>query len=149
MKKGFIPMQGVDGWQLSNTNILATAAVNASLEIFAEAGMDELRRKSIRLTGYAEFMLKQLLKEFDSIAIITPTNPEERGCQLSIQIKEHGKAVFDYLNDHGVIADWREPNQENEQAGVIRIAPVPLYNRYIDIFKFVSLFRKALSKHHG
>lgn len=149
MKKGFVPMAGVDGWQLSNSNILAVAAANASLEIFAEVGMQKLREKSIQLTGYAEFLINELASEYPSIQILTPANPEARGCQLSIQLSSGGKKIFDYLNDHGVIGDWREPNLEKAEAGVIRIAPVPLYNTYSDIFKFVTLFRDALEKYNG
>ena len=149
MKKGFIPMQGVDGWQLSNGNIIATAAVNASLEIFSEAGMPALREKSLKLTGYAEALINDLSKEFDSLEIITPKNPAERGCQLSIQLKENGKQIFDYLHSRGIIGDWREPNQENEQAGVIRIAPVPLYNSFEDVFSFVKILKAALTEHSG
>ena len=146
MKKGFKPMPGVDGWQLSNSNVIAAVAVNASLEIFSEVGMAELRKKSIKLTGYAEELINLL--DSKNVAIITPANADERGCQLSIQLKSRGKEVFDYLQSNGVIADWREPNQENEQAGVIRIAPVPLYNSFMDIFNFVKILEEGLKMYN-
>ena len=144
MKKGFIPMSGIDGWQLSNTNVLAAAAVNASLKLFADVGMSVLRKKSLTLTGYAESLVNELSRSYPGITILTPADPEARGCQLSIQLAANGKKVYDYLSANGVIADWREPNQENEQAGVIRIAPVPLYNRYLDVHNFYTIFESAL-----
>lgn len=146
MKKGFIPMPGVDGWQLSNGVILAVAAVNAALELHAEVGMEKLRTKSLQLTGYAEFLVKDIASRFAGIDIITPSDQNERGCQLSIQLSNHGKKVFDHLVEHGVIADWREPNQEAASAGVIRIAPVPLYNTYSDVYHFARILTEGLEK---
>ena len=91
----------------------------------------------------------ELAKKYASLEIITPANADERGCQLSIQLHKNGKAVFDYLHSNGVIGDWREPNQTNVEAGVIRIAPVPMYNNFVDVFKFSEILAEALSKHNG
>lgn len=140
MKKGFKPMPGADGWQLSNVNILGSAAHSASLEIFEEVGMPALREKSIKLTGYLEYIIDELNELYGSFQIITPRNPKHRGAQLSIFFHEHGKALFDYLVANGVIGDWREPN-------VIRIAPVPLYNSFEDVYHFGRLLKEALEKH--
>lgn len=136
MQPGFDPMPGADGWQLSNVNVLSSAAHLASLDIFREVGMDALRRKSEILTAYTAYLLEQINEENgqDLIDIITPENPSQRGCQLSLIMKENGKGVFDYLSKHGVIADWREPD-------VIRIAPVPLYNSFEDSHRFYSILR--------
>jgi kynureninase len=136
MKKGFQPMTGVDGWQLSNFPILPGAAHLASLQLFDRAGMKNLRRKSEQLTGYLEFLLQQIDPERKHFHILTPSNPKERGCQLSIFVKHDGRKVFKKLVNAGVIADWREP-------GVIRVAPTPLYNTFEEVFIFSQLFRKA------
>jgi kynureninase len=132
MQKGFKPMYGADGWQLSNAPILLMAPHKASLSIFDEANMDKLIAKSHRLTAYLEFLLESL--QNIQLQIITPKNPNERGCQLSIVI-ENGRGVFDYLVANGVIGDWREPN-------VIRLAPVPLYNSYEDVFRIYELLKQ-------
>ncbi|MFN3841449.1 MAG: kynureninase [Cyclobacteriaceae bacterium] len=137
MKKGFKPMPGVDGWQLSNFPVLSGAAQLASLEIFRQAGMKRLRKKSIQLTGYLEFLLKHLDPHQNHYTIITPANPEERGCQLSILMKNNGKKVFNTLVSSGITADWREPD-------VIRVAPVPLYNTFEEVFIFARQFGKAM-----
>ena len=135
MKKGFKPMHGVDGWQVSNFPILAGTAQLASLEIFEQAGMKALRNKSLLLTSYLLFLLKGLSKE--NFTIITPTKSSERGCQISILMKKNGRKVFDILTKSGVKADWREPD-------VIRIAPVPLYNTFEDVFRFSEFFKKSI-----
>ncbi|MFN8337354.1 MAG: kynureninase, partial [Cyclobacteriaceae bacterium] len=137
MKKGFQPMSGVDGWQLSNFPVLPGAALLASLEIFQEAGMKNLVNKSKQLTGYLEFLLNQIDSTGTMFRILTPSNKTERGCQLSIYMKQNGKKVFNALTKAGVIADWREPN-------VIRVAPVPLYNTFEDVYRFIEIFRTAL-----
>lgn len=131
MDKQFIPMESAAGWQMSNAQILPMAAHWASLEIFKEVGMDALREKSLLLTGYLEFLLDQ--NEF-GFKIITPRTTEERGCQLSLLTEANGKELFKKLQSKGVIADWREPN-------VIRIAPVPLYNSFMDVFRFVEILK--------
>lgn len=138
MEKGFKPLIGVDGWQLSNFPILPGAAHLAALEIFEEAGMKNLQAKSELLTDYLEFLLKNIDPDQKYFQILTPSNSKERGCQLSIFMKQNGKKVFRNLEKSGVFADWREPD-------VIRVAPVPLYNTFEEVFLFVEIFKKALS----
>jgi kynureninase len=137
MKKGFVPMAGADGWQLSNFPVLQGAAHLASLQIFDEAGIQNLRKKSEQLTGYLYEGLKALPGYGKTFKILTPQNPKERGCQLSIYMVEKGKEVFTKLSKAGIVADWREP-------GVIRVAPVPLYNTFTDVYIFIQQFNKAL-----
>lgn len=128
MKKGYIPEYGAPGWQLSNAPVLSMAVHKASLQIFEEAGMQALNQKSKLLTDYLEFVLQNCGQ---SLKIITPQN--ERGCQLSILTDENGKSLFNHLHQHNILADWREPN-------VIRMAPVPLYNSFTDVFKVGQAF---------
>ena len=137
MKKGFKPIEGVDGWQVSNFPILPGAAHLASLEIFKEAGMRNLRKKSELLTGYLEYLLNEIDPHKKYFHLLTPSDPKERGCQLSIFMKQNGKRVFQKISKAGVIADWREPD-------VIRVAPVPLHNTFEEIFRFGEIFKKAL-----
>jgi kynureninase len=132
MKKGFIPMRGAAGWQLSNAQVLSFAAHKVSLDLFFEVGMDRLRQKSLKLTGYLEYLIQELNKKGHHFQIITPADPEARGAQLSILTGSHGKELFDYLTEKGVIVDWREPN-------VIRIAPAPFYNSFEDVWELVQL----------
>lgn len=128
MKRNFVPTEGAQGWQLSNAQIFPMAIHRASLELFEMAGMDKLRAKSILLTGYLEFVLKEIHSKgtFD-FEIITPSDPEQRGCQLSVLVRSNGKKLYEYLKTQGAIVDWREPN-------VIRMAPVPMYTRFYDIY---------------
>jgi kynureninase len=137
MKKGFIPMSGADGWQVSNFPVLSGAALMASLEIFNKAGIKNLRKKSLLLTGYLEFLLQLIETKEKKFTVITPNNPDQHGCQLSILMKENGQKVFNKLTKVGVVADWREP-------GVIRVAPVPLYNSFQEVFQVVEIFKAAL-----
>jgi kynureninase len=137
MKKGFKPMAGADGWQLSNFPVLSGAAHLASLDLFQQAGIKALRKKSVLLTGYLEFLLKQIDPQQKKFRLITPSRPEERGCQLSIMVKQKGKKVFNALAQAGIVADWREPD-------VIRVAPAPLYNSFREVFEFTQIFRKAV-----
>jgi kynureninase len=137
MKKGFRPTTGADGWQLSNFPVLSGAAQLASLEIFDEVGMATLRKKSVLLTGYLDYLLKSIENYENYFSIITPANISERGCQLSILTKKNGKKIFDRITKVGVIADWREPD-------VIRVAPVPLYNTFEEVFLFAQIFANAL-----
>lgn len=133
MLKHFVPQQGAAGWQLSNAPVLSMAAHKASLEIFDEVGMKALSKKSELLTGYLEFLLN--LKTADhkvDFTIITPTKSKHRGCQLSIQTNRNGKKLFDRITKAGVIADWREPD-------VIRVAPVPIYNSFEDVWRFAEV----------
>lgn len=137
MDNEFVPIQSAEAWQLSCPPILSMAALNASLELFDLIGMELIRAKSIMLTGYLEFLLKDL--ETDEIEIITPKNREERGSQLSIKVSSNDKELFHSLSKMGVITDWREP-------GVIRLAPTPLYNSYMDVFQFVTILKECLNK---
>lgn len=135
MRDDFEPIPGVEAWQLSNPPILSMVAVWSSLKIFEEAGMDRLRKKAISLTGYMEFLVKKLGE--DIINIVTPADPNQRGSQLSIQVKNADKKLFDIITEKGVIADWREPD-------VIRVAPVPMYNSYEDVINFYSILKNAI-----
>jgi len=121
---------------LSNPPILSLAAIRASLDIFEEVGMKKLNEKSRQLTGYLEFLLDEIKN--DDIRIITPRDPAQRGCQLSIQVKNADKSLFEKITEKGVIADWREPD-------VIRVAPVPLYNSFSDVYRFAKVLETALS----
>ena len=132
----FVPTDGADGWQLSNPPILALAPLRVSLQIFRRAGMQALREKSLKLTGYLEWLVQSQLA--DVLEIVTPADPERRGAQLSIRVLgglECGRALFEYLMKHGIIGDWREPD-------VIRISPAPLYNRFADCLAFAEAVRK-------
>jgi kynureninase len=135
MGPDFHPMTGAEGWQLSNPPILALAPLRASMEIFAEAQMERLRAKSESLTAYLEFLLTQ--SSSPKFSIITPRQQECRGAQLSIRLPDAGRAVCDRLAQAGVIGDWREPD-------TFRAAPVPLYNSYQDVYRFVQQFSAAL-----
>jgi len=139
METGFRPILGAEGWQLSNPPILSLAAIRASLDVFASAGgMEPLREKSLRLTGYLEWLLRRELAE--AVEIFTPEDPEQRGCQLSLRVKPgktSGKTVFRRIEAAGVTCDWREPD-------VIRVAPVPLYNRFEEVRRFVEILRAAI-----
>jgi kynureninase len=128
----FVPTPGADGWQLSNPPILALAPLRVSLEIFQHAGMTALRGKSEKITGYLEALIRERLE--GTLQIVTPTEPERRGCQLSLRVingRAQGRALFEHLMAQGIVGDWREPD-------VIRISPTPLYNRYSDVFGFVQ-----------
>ena len=132
----FQPMAGAEGWQLSNPPIMALAPLRASMEIFSEAGMERLRSKSVSLTGYMEFLLRQ--RASSKFSVITPHEPRRRGAQLSIRLQHHGRDLCDRLTAEGVIGDWREPD-------TFRVAAVPLYNSYQDVYRFVERFEVVLS----
>ncbi len=137
MKKGFVPMHGAEGWQLSNSQVLPMAAHRASLDIFEEAGFENLRQKSEKLTAYMEFLIEHFNKEQSkiNIKIITPKNINDRGCQLSLVFDKQGKEYHKILTKKGVVSDWREPN-------VIRIAPIPLYNSFMDCYRFYEILKE-------
>lgn len=135
MRQPFDVMPGAEGWQLSNPPILSMAAIRASLDMFDEVGMDALREKSEKLTGYFEFLINEI--DTDRIKIITPTKTSERGCQLSIQVKNADKSLHQKLTDKNIITDWREPD-------VIRCAPVPMYNTFEDVYTMVSILKTLL-----
>ena len=131
----FIPTPGADGWQLSNPPIMALVPLRVSLEIFRRAGMERLREKSLKLTGYLEWLVDSQLAYV--LEVGTPRDPSRRGAQLSIRVKagrEQGRPLFEYLERNGVIGDWREPD-------VIRISPTPLYNRFEDCLAFAEAVR--------
>ncbi|HEX8548580.1 MAG TPA: kynureninase [Cytophagaceae bacterium] len=143
MKKGFIPEPGADGWQLSNAPVLSLTALSASLELFEEAGIDNLMRKSARLTSFLEYLITYscTLKgnKGDShyeIKIITPRDNKERGCQLSIHVANNGKLLYENLIYNGFVVDWRVPS-------VLRVAPVPLYNSFEEVYKLAMLLAET------
>ena len=138
MLPDFRPIAGAEGWQLSNPPILAAAPLLASLPLFDAAGMGQLRAKSVKLTAYLQTLLQARLS--NALNIITPSDPEARGCQLSIRLHRspaEARAVFDSLASQGVFCDWREPD-------IIRVAPVPLYNSFLDVWRFVAALERAL-----
>jgi kynureninase len=132
------PLPGAEGWQISNLPILAAAPLLASLPLFDAAGMPALRAKSVQLTGYLEQLLRAQLA--DSLTILTPADPQARGCQLSLRLRRtsaQARAVFDALATAGFTGDWREPD-------VIRVAPVPLYNTFVEVWEFVAALGRLL-----
>lgn len=137
MKNQFQPIPTAEGWQLSNPPILSMAAVRASLSVFAEAGgIAPLRQKSLKLTAYFQELLEQKLGE--RVNIITPIDSDERGCQLSFElVGVEGRSIQESLESRGMMTDWREPN-------VIRAAPVPLYNSFEDVFRFVEALAQLM-----
>lgn len=140
MESVFDPIQGADGWQISNLPVLSLAPYLASVELFAEIGMEALIQKRNTITAYLEFVLNQIDQEVNgNFEIITPSNPLERGCQLSVFLHGEGRSLFDYLMKNGVIIDWREPN-------VIRLAPVPLYTSYEDVYRFGQILKSGILK---
>jgi kynureninase len=138
MEPQFDPIQGADGWQISNLPVLSLAPYLASVELFAEIGMDALIAKRNTITAYLEFVLREIDREVHgNFEIITPSNPSERGCQLSVFLHGEGRSLFDYLMKNGVIIDWREPN-------VIRLAPVPMYTSFEDIYRFGQILKNGI-----
>jgi kynureninase len=141
MEPTFDPVHGADGWQVSNLPVLSLAPYLASVEIFAKVGMDALIIKRNQITAYLEFILHEIDKEVKgNFEIITPNNQEERACQLSVFLHGEGRELFDYLMSNGVVTDWREPN-------VIRLAPVPLYCSYEDMYNFGQILKKGILSH--
>ncbi len=139
MEKGFEAIPTAEGWQLSNAPVLSMAAHKASLDIFEAAGMERLVAKGRLLSGYLHYILEEINARHKKkvIEVITPTNEQERGCQVSMLMLENGKEIFNALMQKGVIADWREPN-------VIRVAPVPLYNTFKDVWQFGEIVREMI-----
>ena len=139
MAKGYKPIPTAEGWQLSNAPVLSMAAHHASLDVFEDAGMDNLIAKGQQLSNYLMFILDEInagMKE-KMIEVITPRGEKEKGCQVSMLMLQKGKEVFEALKQNGVLADWREPN-------VIRVAPVPLYNSFEDVWRFGEIMKKTL-----
>lgn len=137
MEKGFFAKPDASGWNLSTSQVFNMVALKASLELFDAAGIDNMRAKSVTLTGYLEFILQQLNSNL--FEIITPKDAEKRGAQLCLYFKEKGRAVHDELNNSGIVADYREP-------GVIRVAPAPLYCSFVDVFKFGEIVKSVLNR---
>lgn len=139
MEPQFDPVRGADGWQVSNLPVLSLAPYLASVEMFAEVGMDKLIQKRDLITAYLEFILHEIDKETDGteFEIITPSNKEERACQLSVFLHGQGRTLFEYLMKNGVITDWREPN-------VIRLAPAPFYCSFEDMYEFGQILKKGV-----
>jgi kynureninase len=135
MGPDFHPMPGADGWQLSNPSIMSLAVLRASMDIFHEAGMERLRAKSLALTSYLQFLLDQEASR--SFSVVTPREKERRGAQISIRVHQNGRALCEQLAQEGIVGDWREPD-------TFRVAPVPLYNSYHDVFRFVRRFSAAI-----
>lgn len=135
MRKPLDLIPGAEGWQLSNPPILSMAAIKASLDLFNEVGMDVLRQKSVQLTAYLEYLINNL--DHPDVEIISPKDPAQRGCQLSIRVKNTDQTLHKKLTENQVITDWREP-------GVIRCAPVPFYNSFEDVFGMVAILKTLL-----
>jgi len=135
MRDEFDQLPGAEGWQLSNPPILSMAAIRASLDVFKEAGFENLCKKSKQLTGYFEFLIQELNNS--AIKIITPSAPNARGCQLSIKVSNADKSLHKKLTNAGVVSDWREPD-------VIRCAPVPLYNTFTDVYELVERLKTVI-----
>jgi kynureninase len=138
MGKEFNPTPTAEGWQLSNAPVLSLAAQWASLDIIQQAGISNMRAKSKKLTAYLEFLLNDIIISKENpyqISIITPTNPEERGCQLSLKITSRGKELYEKLKDSNFIVDFRNPD-------IIRVSPAPLYNTFEDVFSLVNFLQK-------
>jgi len=140
MEPVFDPIPTAEGWQLSNAPVLSMAAHKAALDIFDEVGMDALDKKGKQLSAFAIYILEDIAKRFPDygIEVISPKNESERGCQVSFVVKKNGKALFNYLMENGVSAGWREPE-------VIRIAPVPLYNTYEEVWRFGRMIEEKIS----
>ena len=141
MEKNFKAIPTAEGWQLSNSPIISMAAHKASLDIFEEAGICNLHTKRKMLTAYLHFILNNINEQHHEkiIEIITPGKDNERGCQISMLMLQKGKKIFDALIAEGVIGDWREPN-------VIRVAPVPLYNTFKDVWQFGNIIETILDQ---
>lgn len=138
MEPKFTPLRGAEGWQLSNPPILSLAPLAASLELFHTAGLKRLRRKSLQLTRYLAWLLQAELG--DRVRLLTPADPERRGCQVAVQFNPPPRNARTFparLRAAGLVADWRRPN-------VLRLAPVPLYNRFGDVFAAVRALKRTL-----
>ncbi len=142
MEPEFDPVHGAEGWQISNLPVITLAPYLASVEMFDEVGMDKLIAKRDKITSYLEFILSEIQKEVNgNFEVITPAEPKERACQLSVYLHGEGRNLFDYLMKNGVITDWREPN-------VIRLAPVPLYCSFEDMYDFGQVLKRGIQELH-
>ncbi len=138
MDQQFKPMPTAEGWQLSNAPILSMAAHKAALDIFKEAGSNNIFEKGQQLSNYLLYIIDEINNSFSEIIVdvITPRN--NKGCQISMIMLKNGKQIFEQLKQQGIIADWREPN-------VIRVAPVPLYNSFTDVFQFGKILKEIIA----
>lgn len=139
MKKGFIPVQSAEGWQLSTPPFLQMACHKAALDIFEEAGMDRLFTKTNLMNNYLRYLLKEINRKKPVMRIITPEEHAGKNCQVSMLVNHKGKELFDLIRGEGIMADWREPD-------VIRIAPVPLYNTFTEIHTFGDVLKRSVEK---
>lgn len=140
MDNKFLPIPGAAGWQLSNPSVFDCTSLLASLSVFNMTSMQELRERSLKLTAYLEYLLNNwnLEDQLRCYTILTPSNPEERGAQISVRLEEGLlETVMEVLEEEGVVLDERKPD-------VIRVAPAPVYNTHADIWRFMSIFEKAL-----
>ncbi len=138
MERDFKPMPTAEAWQVSNAPVFTMAVHRVALEQFDRAGMERLRAKSVQLTNYLEAVIEGVAKDTDArLEIITPRDAGERGAQLSILAHGLGRALFDKLTAHGVVLDWREPD-------VLRMAPVPMYNSFEDVYRFGEILRECV-----
>jgi kynureninase len=142
MERTFKPMPTAEAWQVSNAPVFSMAVHRVALEQFDRAGISQLRAKSEQLTAYLAFIIAEVAQHSGThLEVITPNDPMQRGCQLSILAHGHGKALFNRITERGVVADWREPN-------VIRVAPVPMYNSFEDVYRFGVILTECLSASH-
>lgn len=132
MEKGFVAKPTASGWNMSTAQVFNTVNLKASLSMFEEAGMQNLRSKSIALTGYLAYLLEQLTTL--SFTLITPADPNQRGAQLCLYFEEKGKEIYQQMKEHGIVVDYREP-------GVIRVAPAPLYCSFEDVYRFYEILK--------
>ena len=141
MEKGFKPMQGAEGWQLSTPSFMLYASHKVALDIFEQAGWDKIKAKRDLLKEYLWFLLNTVNDTVSDeiIEFITPANEKEKGCQVSMLMLKRGREIFDSLEKNGVMVDWREPN-------VIRLAPVPLYNTFGEVWRFAELLKKIVKQ---
>jgi kynureninase len=133
LEKDFIPITTADGWQISNPPIFSMVPLKASLKLYDSIGMKAYREKSVKMTGYLEFLLDKMASK--NIEIVTPRDPKHRGCQLSLLVHKNAKEFHEFLSKNGVICDFRQPN-------VIRVAPVPFYNSYHEIWRFAQIMKR-------
>lgn len=147
MEPTFKPMKSAEAWQISNAPVFSMAVHRVALDLFDRAGMAALRAKSEQLTGFLKLVLNEVsVKHGNVFEVITPSDPAQRGCQLSILVREGGKQLFEQFTANGLVADWREPDPSTSiKLGVIRMAPVPLYNSFEDVFRCGEILSKALN----
>lgn len=139
-KKDFNAIPTAEGWQLSNPPVLSMAAHKAALDIFEEAGFENIFDKGKKLSAYLLFILNEInvLAGTEIFKIITPLSETEHGCQISVLFLENGKEIFQFLQTNGILIDWREPN-------AVRIAPVPLYNTFEEVYSLGAVLKNYLA----